>query len=271
VPYNSPHPYDYYERPVYKNYTFTNVTIPKGTNAVFENCKFVGVTFVETETANTDPNYNYAGTQNADGSQAYANINVDVDGAAVTDTKPISNNIRFDGCTFEGMVASDSPQEFSQVRNKLQFTGATTFDLDAPSLSADQKAMFTKSTLMAPQMSVDMGSFDDPTSASHYVTLDGTIVAGVFDIRGNATIDGSILTTYHPQAGDGALSNGGNPAMFNTTIGYFESAAGDGEGEIPDGGYGKIIIRYDPTRALPDGINGSIEVKADLSTYYEGK
>ena len=271
VPYNSPHPYDYYERPVYSNYTFTNVTIPKGTNAVFENCKFIGVTFVETETANADPNYNYAGTQNPDGSQAYANISVDVNGESITDTKTISNNIRFHNCTFEGMVASDSPVEFSQVRNKLQFTGATTFDLDADSLSTEQKKTFAKSTLMTPLMSVDMGSFDDPTSASHYVTLDGTIVAGVFDIRGNATIDGSILTTYHPQAGDGALSNGGNPAMFNTTIGYFESAAGDGEGEIPDGGYGKIIIRYDPSRSLPDGINGSIEVKPELSTYYEGK
>jgi len=262
VPYNSPHPYDYYERPVYRNYTFENVTIPKGTNAVFENCKFIGVTFVETETANGDPDFNYAGMQNPDGTQTYANVTVDVNGETVTDTKPLSNNLRFHNCKFEGMVASDSPQEFSQVRNKLQFTGATQFDLNSQNLSAEQKELFTKSTIMTPQMSVDMGSFDDPSAASSNVHLDGTIVAGVFDIRGNATIDGSILTTYSPQEGDGALSNGGNPALFNTTIGYFESSAG---------GYGKIIIRYDPNRALPDGINGSIEVKGDMSTYYEGK
>ena len=40
VPYNSAHPYDYYDRPVYKNMTFTNVKIPKGANALFQNCKF---------------------------------------------------------------------------------------------------------------------------------------------------------------------------------------------------------------------------------------
>ncbi|MBI1369404.1 MAG: hypothetical protein GC162_12215 [Planctomycetes bacterium] len=271
VPYNSPHPYDYYKRPVYKNYTFTNVTIPMGTNALFVNCKFKGVTFVQTEAHNSDPNFNYAGTQNADGTQAYENVVVNVNGTNVTDTKPYGNNVRFDGCTFEGMVASTSPEAFTHVRNKLQFTGATAFNLNADDISASDKKFYEKSTIMTPQMSVDMGSFDDPASTSQYVHLDGTIVAGVFDIRGNATLDGSILTTYEPKEGDGALANGGNPAMFNTTIGYFESSAGDGEAEVPDGGYGKIIIRYNPHRVLPDGISGPIEMSADVDTYHEGR
>jgi hypothetical protein len=270
VPYNSPHPYDHYDRPVYQNMTFTNVKIPKGSNALFVNCKFVGVTFVDTTPDNGDPNYNFAGQQEADGLYKYLNVSAAVDGNVVTDTKPLSNNIRFHDCTFEGMVAAEAPQSFAHVRNKLSFTGNTRFDLDAPSLTAAQKAMFVKSTLFAPQYSVDIGTFTQPTSAAEVTQLDGTIVAGVLDIRGQAVIDGTLISTYEPVVGDGPLTYGGNPASFNTTIGYFESSAGDGEGEIPTGGHGKIIVRYDPYRPLPDGISGPIEFRPDLDTYLEG-
>lgn len=270
VPYQSPHPYDYYARPVYENYTFNNVTIPKGVNALFVNCKFIGCTFVESEVNNADPNFNYAGALNPDGSQKY-NLTADVNGTAVADTKTVSNNLRFQDCTFEGMIASDSPQAYTHARDKLQFTGNTQFNLDSPNLTADQKATFQRSTIMTPQYSIDMGSFTQPADAGQVVKLDGTIVAGVFDIRGQATIDGSILTTFAPEPGQGPLASGGNPANFNTTIGYFESAAGDSEGELPAGGFGKIIIRYDPNRAMPDGINGPIEVRINASTYFEGQ
>ena len=115
-----------------------------------------------------------------------------------------------------------------------------------------------------------MGTFTNPGDTGENVQLDGAIIAGVFDIRGNATIDGSIITTYEPVLGDGVLAWGGSPASMNTTLGYFESTAGDSEGEVPDEGYGKIIIRYDPDRALPDGINGPIEFDAAYDTYHEG-
>jgi hypothetical protein len=270
VPFNSPHPYDFYVRPVYENFVFENVTIPKGTNALFKHCKFVGVTFVDSEADSTHENYNYAGMQNADGSQKYVGVKATVNGAEVTDTKPFANSIRFHNCTFEGIVVTAVPQGYGHVRNKLQFTGRTRFDIDAPGLTAEQKAMFEKSTILAPQFSLDMGSFDAPTDPNEIVTLEGTIVAGVFDIRGQATIDGSIITTYEPVPDSGTLFYGGNPASFNTTIGYFESLAGDAEGEIPSEGFGKIIVRYDPNRALPDGIVSSIEVEPDAETYAEG-
>jgi hypothetical protein len=90
------------------------------------------------------------------------------------------------------------------------------------------------------------------------------------DIRGQARIDGSIITTFEPTPNQGPLAEGGNPASFNTTIGYFESSAGDSEGELPTGGYGKILIKYDPNRPMPDGILGPIEVAPDLDTYFEG-
>ena len=61
VPYGAVYPYDYYDRPVYTNMVFNDVKIPKGSNALFENCRFVGVTYIELETYNGDANYNYAG------------------------------------------------------------------------------------------------------------------------------------------------------------------------------------------------------------------
>jgi hypothetical protein len=270
VPFRSPHPYDYYERPVYENYVFENITIPKGSNALFVNCKFIGVTFVETTISNDDPNYNYAGMQNLDGTLTYLNATATVEGAVVADTKTISNNVRFHDCTFEGMVASDAATTYAHVRNKIQFTGNTQFDLDSNNLTDNQRDLFRKSTIMAPQYSVDMGTFTNPDDTGENVQLDGAIIAGVFDIRGNATIDGSVITTYEPELGAGVLAWGGNPASMNTTIGYFESTAGDSEGEVPDEGYGKIIIRYDPDRALPDGINGPIEFDPAHATYHEG-
>ena len=272
TPFGSLHPYDYYMRPVYKNYTFRDVKIPMGTNAVFKNCRFIGVTFIETATDNADPNFNYAGMQEPDGSIKFTNIAANVDGNPLTDTKGVSNNLRFHNCTFEGMLASDSPDAYTHVRNKVQVTGKANFKIEKSNeLSDAEKAFFKRSTLMLPQLSVDMGTFLEPNDDGEWTRLDGTIVAGVFDIRGTATIDGSIITTYEPLPGEGGLAQGGNPAAFNTTIGYFESTAGDGEGEIPAGGYGKIIIRYDPTRQLPDGINGPIELRGELDTYYEGK
>jgi hypothetical protein len=270
VPYNSPYPYDHYARPVYENMVFTDVNIPRGTNALFVNCKFVGVTFVDTETQNTDPNFNYAGMQNADGSAKYVDVVAEVGGVEVSDTKTLSNNVRFHDCTFEGIVVTEAPETFSHVRNKVQFTGDTRFDIEAPSLNAEQKALFAKSTIMAPQHSIDIGTFTDPTDSGEVTKLEGTIVAGVLDVRGQAEINGSIITTFEPVAGEGVLTEGGSPANFNTTIGYFESAAGDSEAELPSTGYGKIIIRYDPYRPIPDGITGPIEMNADMDTYFEG-
>lgn len=269
VPFGSPHPYDYYDRPVYQNMTFTNVKIPTGTNALFVNCKFVGATFVDTVIDNTDPNFNFVGMQEADGSYKYLNSTAVVNGTAVNDTKPHSNNIRFHDCTFEGMVAAEAPQHYSHIRNKLSFTGETVFDLQAASLTSQQRQTFRKSTIFTPQYSIDIGTFTNPTDAGEYTQLDGTIVAGVLDIRGQARIDGTVITTYDPVPGQGGLAEGSNPAALNTTFGYFESSSGDGEAEIPTGGYGKIIVRYDPYRALPDGISGPVELRRSMATYVE--
>lgn len=61
MPFNSPNFADWYYRPVYENMTFRNVQIPEGTNALFKNCTFVGVTYVRSRLDNNHPNWTIYG------------------------------------------------------------------------------------------------------------------------------------------------------------------------------------------------------------------
>ncbi len=302
MPFSSPAPTDYYFRPRYENMTFRNVIIPRGNNGLFINCKFIGVTLVQTYTTNTHPLWSTYGKMERVGSAAptfittpldksdfvrYTSGNVAdgpanyadfpdppvIDGAVKTgaarNTKLYSNNIRFHDCLFVGSIVSDTPQAFTHARNKLQYTGATRFtttnpdDPTDPGLNPDSSDMeeIEKTSMMVPNYSVDIGQFNSPTDtytgsgapASQNVQLVGTIVAGVLDVRGNTTIDGSLLLTFAPVAGEGPLVDPqgnpiGNPAGFNATLGYFGPDDGDGESldpeKLPIVG-GKRIVGWD--------------------------
>jgi len=155
VPYGSANAYDYYQRPVYRDMTFTDVRIPAGTNALFENCTFVGVTYIESEDDCWHHDWNYAGAlawDDDDGDGVIENDEVvikfdaiptqeDIDaGVIVADTRTVSNNIRFHDCTFLGSVAAEIPNghpepsvessTYTHWRNKVQMTGNTRFYLD---------------------------------------------------------------------------------------------------------------------------------------------
>lgn len=179
-----------------------------------------------------------------------------INGATVTganrNTKLYSNNIRFHGCTFVGTLISDTPAAYTHVRNKMQFTGGTKFtdvnptDPNNPALNPNPEDMaeIEKTSMMLPNYSVDIGQFNSPTDSyqggptPQDVRLHGTIVAGVLDIRGNASVDGSLMLTFAPVAGTGPMVDVlghpvGNPASFNATIGYFGAADGDGESLDP--------------------------------------
>ncbi len=274
VPYGAAYPYEYYDRPVYENKTFDNVLIPAGTNALFRNCTFVGVTFIDTATDNTDINFNYCGMIEADGTLSHADRIATVNGTDYggpsdpLGTKQVANNIRFDDCTFNGSIVTASPFEFTHVRNKLSFTGTTRFILDSP-LTEAEKYLFKKSTLMAPHFSVEMGTFIAPDDIQETVEMSGTIVAGVLDMRGQVKIIGTLLTTFNPVSDTGPVIGETSP-QYNTTLGYFSSSNGDLESEIPLNGIGVIQVRYDPTLPLPDGILGHIDFTPYYSTYHEG-
>ncbi len=274
VPYGSPYPYDFYDRPVYENMVFTDLRIPKGTNALFKNCRFIGVTFIETETQNTDDEFLYAGMQESDGSQRFPGKQANVGGTIHSDTKPLSNNLRFDGCTFEGAVIADVPSKFTHTRNKLAFTGGTSF-LDmrdptaTPNLTHAERQLFLRSTILVPNYSVEIGTFVNPEDPDEKINLSGTIVTGLIDIRGLVDVNGTLLTTFEPVSNTMPVVGNSSP-NFNTTLGYFSSASGDLEAEVPASGLGVIKIRYDPTLPLPNGLQGPIEIMPIRGTYYEG-
>lgn len=302
-------PYDYYMRPIYDNMTFTNVRIPMGTNGLFRNCTFIGVTYIATDVDCTHENWNYAGAMERIATPPFYDVKfpglLATNGAGTwPDTRVRSNNIRFDGCTFIGSVTGDTPNEYAHWRNKIQFTGTTRFyidpndpdllqeitngNLDAPGWQAAILGMapgdideLEKSSILMPGWSADVGNFTneqnvDPTLTPK-IKLMGTIVAGILDVRGTADIHGTLLMTFRPEAGVGPLFYAG-PAgptdTFNTTIGYFGPSDGDGEGvDTADAsfvGFGEITLRYDPDAKLPDGIPWPISINADPLTYTEG-
>ena len=81
-------------RHVYENQTFTNVRLPDNRNALFRNCTFEEVLYIDCSESGY---YNY-------------------------------NNVRFDNCTFNGIIVTDVPQQFRWKYNCLYFTGEAAFN-----------------------------------------------------------------------------------------------------------------------------------------------
>ncbi|MDP7009386.1 MAG: hypothetical protein QGI78_07435 [Phycisphaerales bacterium] len=294
IPYEAEGAYDWYQRAIYKDMTFNNVRIPVGTNALFENCMFVGVTWVETNEQVDDPNWNYAGAVAPDGVGGYQvrfeELEATSDGNVYQDTRVVSNNVRFHDCTFLGSIAGDVPSEYTHWRNKVQVTGESRFFIDPndPNVANQPDAALLQSTLLAmdpsdleqmarssilmPGWSVEIGAFTNNEAVG--VNLQGTIVTGLLDLRGVVDVHGAILSTYRPVEGVGPLFYGGDADAFNSTIGYFGPEDGDGEGVDdamkPFEGYGRISLRANPDATLPDGVPWPITVVADSSSYQEG-
>jgi len=81
------------DRHVYEDQTFTDVRLADDRNALFTNCTFDGVLYIDCYKTGS----------------AY-------------------NNVRFEDCTFNGPIITDVPQEFEWKHNCLYFTGEATFD-----------------------------------------------------------------------------------------------------------------------------------------------
>ncbi len=244
IPYGSSNPQAYVERPVFSNINFRNCIIERGTNALFVNCTFDGVTFVDGSSNLKSGDYNNG------------------------------NSLRFESCTFTGPIAQGdinggsnrgkAPPTFTHNNNKWEFTGDTVFDSDKPSLDGTTdtpalKEIKQQATIMAPQTSIDIGSFTNPGEAR--LRLRGVVVAGCIDIRGVAEVDGSIIALDTRDAAD------------TVTLGYFGSddskTSAGGPGSEAGFRYGRIHIRYNPYRTLPDGINFAVSIMPDVSTWRE--
>lgn len=215
-----------------------------------------------------DTSYSDPGAPGYDALPAPLDVPVDLNGDGVAndrcyDTKRLANNIRFHDCLIVGSVISDKPAVYTHVRNKLQFSGATRFTQKHPDYpddpdfnpDGDHEEEIAKSSMMAPNYSVDIGAINPPPEQD--VQLQGAIIAGVLDIRGNAEIRGVVLSTFRAVYGEAPLElygdAVGNPADFNVTIGYVTSDDGDAEAINPDDitdldGDGTLDIGWDSAR-----------------------
>lgn len=241
-------------RPVFSNLNFKNCIINRGTNPLFINCRFDGVTFI-------------------DGSASMSDSNSLTNGSG--------NSIRFVDCTFTGPLAqgdksrtdAPAPTSLTVNSNNWEFSGATVFDLrsvaeggmgskDGLSDSSALAAIKEQATIMAPQTNIEMGSFTAPGKSS--CSFQGVVVAGVFDVRGVAYIDGSIVALDARNAAD------------TVTLGYFGPNDANANQGQPDPtmqtqgvAYGGIHIRFNPYRSLPDGINLAVSMRPDPTTWRE--
>jgi hypothetical protein len=247
TPYGSASIQATYKRPVFKNVTFKNVKIPKGLNALFQNCTFQGVTYVDMETNIT----NGSGQTSTDPHDGMTWSKKMVSGSFSATTALTAansygfqngNNLRFDGCTFNGPIAAANPSAYTHFTNSWVFTGATYFD----------NQVDPTATILAPNTNIEMGSFSNPNSAPS--TLVGVVVAGNIDIRGRSVVDGSIIVT-----GNGAT---------NTTLAYFGSDDGASDPTaMPEGGYGRLYMRYNPARSMPNGISIPVMLTQNTASY----
>lgn len=85
-----------YTRHIYQNQTFTDSLLPVNRHALFRNCTFEGVLYVDSYKTNTNKAY--------------------------------TNNVRFEDCTFNGVIVTDTPQTLNWKNNCLYFTGEATFN-----------------------------------------------------------------------------------------------------------------------------------------------
>jgi hypothetical protein len=85
-----------FTRHVYQNQTFTNALLPNNRHALFRNCTFEGVLYVDCSKTSTSKSY--------------------------------TNNVRFENCIFNGTIITDVPQSFNWKNNCLYFTGEATFN-----------------------------------------------------------------------------------------------------------------------------------------------
>lgn len=81
-------------RYVYENQTYTNAKLPSNRNALFRNCTFEEVFYIDCSPS----------------------------------TSTYYNNVRFENCTFNGVIVTNVPQSFKWQNNCLYFTGEATFN-----------------------------------------------------------------------------------------------------------------------------------------------
>ncbi|MHC4596026.1 MAG: pilus assembly PilX N-terminal domain-containing protein [Planctomycetota bacterium] len=158
------------------------------------------------------------------------------------------NNVRFENCQFNGVIVTGVPNDFKWKRNMLYFTGSAIFN----------NTVMEEATILAPNFNVNLGNTQQLEDESESV-LTGLVVGGIVDVRGNANIDGTILSMYDP----GPL--GSIAAQYGTNVGFSDENI---EAGVPED-VGTIHIHSDPDRMLPVGIKSSVILAPKQESYTE--
>jgi hypothetical protein len=202
------------DRHVYQDQTFYNVRLPDNYNALFRNCTFEGVLYIDCYKS---------------GSDKY-------------------NNVRFQDCEFNGVIVTDVPERFKWQHNCLYFTGEAAFN---------NTTDIQEATILAPHFNVNLGNTNPEQSDNNVLT--GAIIGGIVDVRGNARIDGTIISMCDTTR----WSSG-----YVTNIGATLNDGGSETTELGD--IGVIEITPDQDKKLPSGITSPIVIRCMQETYTEG-
>lgn len=197
-------------RHVYENMTFTNASLPRGRQALFRNCTFNGILYIDcSPTSTSQTSY--------------------------------TNNVRFQDCTFNGVIVTETPQPFNWQRNCLYFTGAATFN----NQSAIQEA-----TILAPHFNVNLGNTNPQQSDNNILTgaIVGGIVDVRGNAQIYGTIISMFDTTpyssgYVTNIG-ATLDDGGSETTELGDIGVI-SITPDEDTMLPSGITSPIVIKPD--------------------------
>jgi hypothetical protein len=156
--------------------------------------------------------------------------------------------VRFENCTFDGVIVTDTPQSLNWKNNCLYFTGEAAFN---------NQSDVPEATILAPHFNVNLGNTNPQQSDSNVLT--GAIVGGIVDVRGNAQIYGTIISMCDTTQ----WTNG-----YVTNIGATLDDGGSETTELGD--IGTISITPEEDMMLPSGITSPIIIKPDPTTYSEG-
>ncbi len=201
------------DRHVYEDQTFANVRLPDNRNALFRNCTFEEILYID----------------------------------CYKSASSYYNNVRFENCTFNGIIVTDTPQSLKWQANCLYFTGEANFN---------NQSSIQEATILAPHFNVDLGNTNPEQNDNNVLT--GAIVGGIVDVRGNAKINGTIISMCDTTQ----WSSG-----YVTNIGATLDDGGSETTELGD--IGIIEIEPDKEKMLPSGITSPIVIKTLSETYTE--
>lgn len=230
------------DRPVYENRTFDNVYIPVGHNPKFINCTFNRIIYVDTNETTTleEWSHGYYNQNCIPGKESYSD----------DPTNEHSNNVVFEGCTFNGPVITAVARDYWWTKNALTFEGETTF----------ANEYMPESTILAPNFGVDIGGrgYDSETNPDSKLT--GVIVGGIVDIRGSASVEGTILSMHEP-----GTDYGSSAWYYGTNIGYAGLGGEEGDAGVP----GNIRLVPQPGMELPFGMRKKYTITVVPESYEE--